>query len=162
LGSRRTSTYSLSEDQIRFFKALCESIVPAGENSQGDPGAVTVGGLDYIDSVLADSSEARQAYFQGAISKLNDLCDSKYGRAFADLDSEKRDNALKDFFLNPATREQMFDLRSIALEAFYSDFKTPAYGGVTGWEYTEFGGKRISDLKKDWSFLRIWKERANK
>ncbi len=149
--------YFLSEKERHFFEALCEAIVPEGEDSAKDPGALTVGGLSYIDSSLCDMTPERQKYFRQSIYSVDVLSNSFFSKNFYDLDPIQRNQVLKELYLNPKTREQMFDLRSIVLEAFYSDFHVPNYTGMTAWQYVDFGGKRISDVKKDWTFLRIWK-----
>jgi Gluconate 2-dehydrogenase subunit 3 len=150
--------YFLSEDETRFFEALCETIVPSGSDPATDPGALTVGATSYIDSCLYGLPPDSQQYFKDAIEALDKYCETKFSKKFAKLDSAQKDSAIKEFFLAPATRERMFDLRSLVLEGFYSDYHDPKYTGITAWEYVEFGGKRISDLKKDWSFLKIWKD----
>jgi Gluconate 2-dehydrogenase subunit 3 len=154
--------YFLSEGEGRFFEALCETIVPEGKDPAEDPGALTVGGLSYIDSSLWDMSPGRQEYFRQSIGLVEDLSRALFSRNFCGLDQPQRTRILKELYLNPKTREQMFDLRSIVLEAFYSDFHIPNYAGMTGWQYVHFGGKRISDVKKDWTFLKVWKDQENK
>jgi hypothetical protein len=150
--------YFLTESDCNFFAALCETVVPQGPDPNLDPGALTVGAIDYIDSVLHDSPKERQQYFRQAIEDLNLVCEKKFSSQFSALTPDQKDLSLKEFYLNPRTREKMFDLRSIVLEGFYSDYHSPEYNGVTGWEYVEFGGKRISDIKKNWDFLRVWRD----
>jgi Gluconate 2-dehydrogenase subunit 3 len=154
-------SFFLSEKETQFFEALCETIVPAGD-SEKEPGSLTVGGLTYIDSTLADMSEERKKYFRDALNELQELCRKRFSTSFSELNSEQRQTALREFYLNPQTREKMFDLRSVVLESFYSDYHSPDYHGMTAWQYVEFGGKRISDLNKDWRFVRIWKEAETK
>lgn len=154
--------YFLSDGERRFFEALCDTIVPAGQDPVSEPGALTVGGLDYIDSALTDMPLERQNYFKKATAVLEGLCNKKYSRCFYELKVEERNVALKEMYLYPNTREMMFDLRSLALEAFYSDFRSPEYSGMTAWDYVDFGGKRISDLKRDWTFLKVWRDEKKK
>jgi hypothetical protein len=151
--------YFLTEDEKSFFEALCETIVPAGSNSTLDPGALTVGGISYIDSHLHELPKETQRYFRKAIDLVNTACEKKFSsRRFANLKLSEQDEILRDLYLNPLSREMIFDLRSLVLEAFYSDYHDPSYKGMTAWEYVEFGGKRISNLKKDWTFLQVWKD----
>jgi Gluconate 2-dehydrogenase subunit 3 len=149
----------LSKKEGEFFAALCDALVPEGEDPSKDPGALTVGGLDYIDSMLYDSSEQRQHYFQDAILILEKESKSRFARDFRELNAEERKVVIRDGFLNPKFRERMFDLRSLVLESFYSDYHSPDYSGITGWKYVGFGGRRISDVKKDWSFLKVWQQK---
>jgi hypothetical protein len=150
--------YYLSRDEHMFFLALCETIVPEGADPNSDPGALTVGAIDYIDSSLVDSSKDRQEYFHQAIRELDKVCQARFSDKFCNLKPEQRDHALKDFYLDPKTKEKLFDLRSLVLEGFYSDYHSPAYKGITAWTYVGFGGKGISGIKKDWNFLRIWRD----
>jgi hypothetical protein len=152
--------YFLSDEEYRFFEVLCETIVPEGADSKKEPGALTVGGMHYIDSSLSDFPKERQDYFREAVRLLNELCIERFSNEFSELRREQRDEALKGFYSNHLTREKMFDLRSIVLEAFYSDYRDPEYAGTTAWEFVDFGGKRISDVKKDWRFIRIWKDHS--
>lgn len=153
--------YFLSNDESGFFEALCNTIVPAGQDQSVEPGAITVGAISYIDSSLFDFPKEVQEYFKKAIVQVDEKSTKTYSRKFKNLESSERDAVLRGFFLDPNTREMMFDLRSIVLEGFYSDYHDPSYEGITAWEYVGFGGKRISDLKKDWSFLKVWKERQS-
>lgn len=153
--------YFLSGDQLRFFEALCDTIVPAGQDQSVEPGALTVGALSYIDSSLFDLPKEAQEYFKKAIMLVDEKSTKIYSRKFESLEPSEKDSVLRDFYLDPKTREMMFDLRSIVLEGFYSDYHDPSYNGITAWEFVGFGGKRISDLKKDWSFLKVWKERQS-
>lgn len=153
--------YFLSEDECKFFEALCETIVPEGPDPATDPGALTIGAISYIDSLLYDLPKNSQQHFREAIKLLDKDCKNKFSKNFAEIKPEQRDSALRDFYFNSKTREMMFDLRSLVLEGFYSDYRDPSYSGVTAWEYIEFGGKRISDIKKDWSFLKAWKDHTD-
>jgi Gluconate 2-dehydrogenase subunit 3 len=155
-----TKMYFLTEDEQKFFTALCETVVPEGSDPKTEPGAITVGALSYIDSHLYGLPQNDQKYFRTAIELLDKNCSERFSKKFAELESADRDFALKEFYFNPLTRERMFDLRSIVLESFYSDFHDPAYNGMTAWGFVEFKGKRISDIKKDWTFLQVWKDRA--
>lgn len=154
--------YLLSKEEARFFEALCETIVPEGADARSDPGANTVGGLTYIDSFLVSLPKEAQEYFKNSIQALDNVCEKKFSRKFADLAISERNKVLREFYLEPTSRESMFDLRSVALEAFYSDYHDPSYDGMTAWQYVGFGGKRISDIKKDWTFLRVWKDHEEK
>jgi hypothetical protein len=151
--------YFLSEEETRFFEALCETIVPADSNPKEGPGALTVGAISYIDSTLFEFPKETQQYFRRALGLLNEKCRQDFSKSFADLDHLDKNLVLRDFFLEPTTREMAFDLRSIVLEAFYSDYHDPSYEGITAWDYAGFAGKRITGLKKDWSFLKVWRDR---
>jgi hypothetical protein len=150
--------YFLSKEEALFFQILCETVVPEGTDAKSDPGAVTVGGVSYIDSFLVSLPKPAREYLRNAVRALDEECQKKFSRKFVDLQVSERDEILREFYLDSKTRERMFDLRSLALEAFYSDYHDPSYDGITAWQYVEFGGKRISDIKKDWTFLKVWKD----
>ena len=154
--------YHLEPGEARFFESLCELIVPDSEK-EDEPGANRVGAVNYIDSTLFELPAEVQGYFRSAIKLVDEESTRRFSSNFADLgDSSKKSIILRQLYLNPKTRERMLDLRSLALEGFYSDYHDPWYSGTTAWEFVGFQGKRISDLKKDWSFLRIWRESAGK
>ena len=150
--------YFLNLPEARFFEALCSIIVPEGSDPLNEPGALTVGAINYIDSTLFNFPSEVQAYFREAIDTINKHSQSQFSKEFSDLSDPDKNIVLRGLYLDPKTRELSFDLRSLALESFYSDYHDPWYEGMSGWEFVQFGGKRISDIKKDWSFLKVWKE----
>ena len=155
---RKESYYLLTPDEVKFFKALSSMIVPSGKDPKAEPGANEVGAANYIDSTLHAFPPPVQEYFRDCISVVNTLSIKKFQSDFAGLSDADKNIVLRELFLDPKTREKAFDLRSLALEGFYSDYHDPWYNGVTGWQFTKFGGKRVSDIKKDWTFLQVWKD----
>ena len=158
LNENNQKFYFLTESEANVFRALCESIVPAGENPAEDPGALTVGALSYIDSILSESPAGAQQFFRYSLAALDEISQRSFSKSFPNLSQADRDLAFRDLYLDRATREGMFALRAVILEGFYSDYHDPSYRGMTAWESIGFGGKRITDLKKDWSFVRAWRE----
>ncbi len=158
LDSLSKSLYFLSEEEVKFFESLASFIVPPGKDPEIEPGAKEVGAITYIDSTLADFPPGVQNYFRTSIKTVNDYSLTLFSKPFINLNDDEKDTVLRRLYLNPATREKIFDLRSLALESFYSDYHDPSYNGVTGWQVVHFGGKRISDMKKDWSFLKVWRD----
>jgi len=150
--------FFLSEDEAKFFQAFCALLVPTGKEPDSDPGAIEVGSVNYVDSTLFGFPTEVQRYFRGIIALVNAKSKEKFGSDFHEIGDYDKDLLLKSLFLDPKSREGVFDLRSIALEGFYSDYHDPWYRGVTPWELVKFEGKRISDLKKDWTFLKVWKD----
>ena len=155
------SFYFLTTDEAQFFRTFCSLIVPSGNNS-ADPGAEEVGTINYVDSTLFDFPKEVQEYYRGAVTLVNEKAHQKSQVDFSLLSSSDKDWVLRQLFLDPETRERIFDLRSLALEGFYSDFHDPWYEGLTPWELVKFRGKRISELKKDWSFLKVWRDHPPK
>jgi len=154
--------YFLTANEARFLESFCGLIVPSGADPKLEPGANDVGALNYIDSDLLDFPKEVQEYYRESIRLVDELSQKKFGGKFAQLSDGDKNMILRDFYLNPKTRERMFGLRSLALEGFYSDYRDPWYDGISGWEFTGFSGKRISDLKKDWTFLKIWRDWESK
>ncbi len=148
--------YFVSEEEARFFTALSLLVVPAGTNPVNSPGAVEVGGINYIDCTLLAFPKEVQEYFRGIIQLTNAKSLEWFRREFALLEDPEKQFVLKSLFSDPVTRERAFDLRSLVLESYYSDYRDPSYNGVTAWGAIKFEGKRISGIKKDWSFLKIW------
>lgn len=154
--------YFLSEEEARFFEALCNLIIPTGQDPKLSPGSIEVGSVDYVDSTLLDFPKEEQEYFRQIIDLVNKASWDKFNREFSAINDCDKSIVLKSLYLDPNTRERVFDLRSIVLEGFYSDYHDPGYRGTTAWGFIQFGGKRISDLKKDWSFLKIWRDYEKK
>jgi len=150
--------YFLSEEEARFFTALSILMVPAGTNPVSSPGALEVGGVNYIDCTLFAFPKEVQEYFRGIIKLTNEKSRERFRRDFALLEDPDKEFVLKSLFSDPVTRERAFDLRSLVLEGYYSDYHDPLYNGITAWEAIKFEGKRISGIKKDWSFLKIWRD----
>jgi hypothetical protein len=152
--------YFLTPDEVKFFKAFCSTIVPSGADPVSDPGAKEVGTIHYVDSTLFEFPGEVQKYFRRVVDLVNQKSVSRFQNQFSDLSTFNRNWILRELFLDPKIRERIFDLRSLALEGFYSDYHDPEYEGMTPWELVQFRGKRISGLKKDWSFLKIWRDVA--
>jgi hypothetical protein len=133
-------------------------MVPAGQNPVSSPGGLEVGGVNYIDCTLLAFPKEVQEYFRGIIKLTNEKSKERFRRDFASLEDPDKEFVLKSLFSDPVTRERAFDLRSLVLESYYSDYHDPSYNGITAWGAIKFEGKRISGIKKDWSFLRIWRD----
>ena len=156
--SENNKHYFLTKDEAQFFTALGILVVPAGKDPASSPGAVEVGGVNYIDSTLFDFPKGVQEYFRGIVKLINEKSQERYRKDFASLGQPDQEFVLRSFFSDPLTRERAFDLRSIVLESFYSDYHDPSYHGITAWGAIQFEGKRISGIKKDWSFLKNWRD----
>lgn len=150
--------YFLTPEEALFFQSFCSFVIPTGPDPKSTPGAREVGSINYVDSTLIDFPKEVQEYFREIIKLVNETSLKQFGRLFSELSIGEKESTVRKLFLNAETRERIFDLRSIALEGFYSDYHDPEYGGITPWQLIKFGGKRISDLKKDWTFLRVWRD----
>jgi hypothetical protein len=125
-----------------------------------DPGSSEIGSIHYVDSTILDFPKEVQDYFRAIIELVNEKSRLRFRSSFADISDFDKSWIIRELFLNPKTRERIFDLRSLALEGFYSDYHDPWYRGITPWELVKFQGKRISGTKKDWSFLKVWRDNA--
>ncbi len=150
--------YFLSETEAEFYRALSTLIIPTGADPRVSPGAQEVGAVNYIDCTLFDFPREVQDYFREITKLVNEKSRKRFSRDFPEISDLDRDSVLQSLFLDPRTRERAFDLRSLALEGFYSDYHDPWYEGATAWDVAKFGGKRISGIKKDWTFLRVWRD----
>jgi len=160
MSDQKEQFYCLSSDEARFFKLFCSLIIPSGSDPVSDPGAWEVGSVNYIDSTLFDFPNEVQNYFRGIVELVNQRSQVRFHGSFANLSDFDKSWIIRELFLDPKTRERIFDLRSLALEGFYSDYHDPWYRGVTPWELVKFGGRRISGMKKDWNSLKVWKDRT--
>ena len=157
---KKEEYYFLSPEEVEFFFSFCSIIVPTGPEPATDPGAKEVGSIHYVDSTLYDFPIEVQKYFRGIVKLVNQRSSLRFQKQFSSLSDFDKNWMLRELLLDPKTRERVFDLRSLALEAFYSDYHDPGYNGVTPWELVQFRGRRISGIKKDWSFLKNWRESA--
>lgn len=148
--------FSLKRDQYELIADISETIVPSGPDPLKQPGAREVGAVNYADSVLLNAEA-------GEVKMLGDLLDiirkeaEKMGSSdFRSLKEEEKIHLLNSLHDRGDTKDAYIFLRSLCVEGFYSDYSDPDYEGVTAWNLIEFGGPRISDLEKDWSFLEIY------
>jgi hypothetical protein len=138
--------------------ALSSLFIPTGEDPVSDPGANEVGTVNFIDSDMFDSPTEVQNYIRQTIRLVNETSKQRFSNEFTSLSDTDKNVILRYLFSDSEWKKQMFDLRSLVLDGFYSDYHDPWYKGVTAWQLAKFEGKRISDIKKDWSFLKIWRE----
>ncbi|MGI0080349.1 MAG: gluconate 2-dehydrogenase subunit 3 family protein [Nitrososphaerales archaeon] len=154
----RNSYYVLTREEVTFFECFSSFIVPSGSDPKTEPGAREVGTVRYIDSHLYEFPKEVQDYFRDTVRMIEDLSGRLFAKPFRDLNDPDRNIVFRKMYLDPKSRERALDIRSLALEGFYSDYHDPWYEGLSGWEVVGFSGKRISDLKKDWTFLKVWKD----
>lgn len=158
IDTARKSYYVLTQEEVQFFECFSSFIVPSGADPKIEPGAKEVGTVHYIDSHLHEFPKEVQDYFRETIQMIEDLSRKLFVKRFRDLKDPDKNIVLRTLYLDPKTRERTLDIRSLALEGFYSDYHDPWYDGVSGWEVVGFSGKRISGIKKDWTFLKVWKD----
>ncbi len=138
---------------------LCLENNPLRSQLEEDPGASEVGTANYIDSWILDESESIKTEFHRALEFIEKKSNERFGLPFKYLSSDKQDHFLT-WMVKDRTGSDFFEtLRGACIDGFYSDYCDPNYSGRTAWSLVGFQGKRISDVKKDWSFLRIYRER---
>lgn len=147
--------FLLSKDTYDLIADIAATIVPSGPDPSTEPGAKEVGTINYIDSVLLGAEEREMEMLQDILSVIRSRAVEMGNCDFRSLSTDDRINLLKGLFEKSETKDAYLFLRSLCVEGFYSDYRDPGYEGVTAWGLIEFGGPRISELKKDWSFLRI-------
>ena len=95
------------------------------------PGSARVGPAVYVDALLARMDEGTRGAAIAAFTSLADGVDERAGTP--------------DFFW----------VRSLAIEAFYSDFVAPGVDTTGAWAEIDFNTPLATRLAKDWSYLGI-------
>ncbi len=147
--------FFLEKDQYDLIADIAETVVPPGQDPLKEPGAREVGSVNYIDSVLLDAEEGEVKMLGKVLDIIRKEAVKMGASDFRSLADRQKIELLNSLFDRSDTKEAYIFLRSLCVEGFYSDYSDPGYSGVTAWKLIEFGGPRISELNKDWSFLRI-------
>jgi hypothetical protein len=95
------------------------------------PGSARVRPAVYIDALLARMDEAPRAAVLAAFASLAGGIEEQLGTP--------------DFF----------QVRALAIEAFYSDFVAPGVEATGAWAEIDFNTPLATRLAKDWSYLGI-------
>ena len=156
---RKEPPFFFSPRDYENLRAFAARIIPSGSNIEEDPGASEVGTVNYVDSWVLDESDSTKADFRQALEFVDRNCRERFGLTFKDLHAEKQDDFLSWMAVDREGSDFFDKLRAACIEGFYSDYCDPDYVGRTAWSLVGFQGKRISDVKKDWSFLRIYREK---
>ena len=119
----------LDDHEAAVVRSVCDVLVP---------GSARVGPEVYIDALMtrmdAEEREATRAAFRSLEDAAAGGADAMAGRAFS-----------PEFML----------ARSLACEAFYSDFVAPGAPGPGAWEEIDFAPPLAARLEKDWSYLGV-------
>jgi hypothetical protein len=149
--------YGLSQDEYEFIEALVDTVIPPGKDPIEEPGAKQVGTKNYFDSRFLELSEPEKSALRRCFSLLEEKCFALFGVSFKDAEREKREKVLNEFLSDPQSFKIFFKLRAICLEGYYSDYRDPWYKGKTAWDVVEFSIRKPSLMKKDFSFLMVYK-----
>jgi hypothetical protein len=120
---------NLDEDRAAVLESLCETIVP---------GSSVVMPVVYIDALMSAMSDPEREAVKQAIDAL---AEAAPGGA----------DALRPHALTPA----FLQVRALAIEAYYSDFKAPDAPGPSAYEAIDFHSPLAMRIDKDWSYLGV-------
>lgn len=123
---------TFSRQEARLLEALCDQVIPADDA----PGAKQAGVLYYIDRQLAGPLHRFQSAYRAGLSKLNEACQSRTGRDFAELPFPEQTKFLQEMEAGHAENLNSFWRLVIdhTMQGFYG---SPAHGGNRGeasWE----------------------------
>lgn len=88
-----------NDHEARAVEAVAERIIPGGD---GDPGATDAGVVYYIDRAVAGFSTALQKVYRLGLRELESVCQSRFGRSFAELENGQQDDVVRRY-LGPET-----------------------------------------------------------
>jgi hypothetical protein len=120
---------NLDQDRAAVLASLCETIVP---------GSTRVKPVVYVDALMSAMSEPERAALEHAIDALADA-------------APKGAEALRPHAFTPA----FLQIRALAIEAFYSDFKAPDAPGPSAYHEIDFHSPLAMRIDKDWSYLGV-------
>jgi len=119
----------LDGDRAAVLESLCETIVP---------GSSRVKPIVYIDALMSAMSEPER---DAVVQSVDALAEAAPGGA----------EALREHALSPA----FLQVRALAIEAYYSDFKAPGAPGPSAYHEIDFHSPLAMRIDKDWSYLGI-------
>jgi hypothetical protein len=120
---------NLDQDRAAVLESLCETIVP---------GSSRVKPVVYIDALMSAMSEPEREAVEQSIDALADAAPNGA-------------EALKEHAFTPA----FLQIRALAIEAFYSDFKAPDAPGPSAYHEIDFHSPLAMRINKDWSYLGV-------
>src|SRR5271165_15420 len=126
-GTAASPWRSLTAGEADTLASLCNQIIPEDQ----DPGAVSVGVVNYIDVQLSSRLKRMTKVYRDGLAQLNKVSFQKYGKTFASLSDQQqiefltaidRDKTAKD----AASREFFRIVVDHTMQGFYGD---PRHGG---------------------------------
>jgi hypothetical protein len=148
--------YALSMEQYNMLVCFAEAVVPPLGSMA--PGAKEIGTANYVDSKLLTMGKDQLNLVVATLSSIDQYARKTYGNDFCSIGLKDRADVIRRFLVEKEFFKATFFLRALVLEGFYTDYRDPWYKGKTVWEAVGFGGKRVSDVQKDWSFLKVYQE----
>jgi hypothetical protein len=109
-------------DQMKTVAALAEMIIPADEHS---PGARAARVHEFVDTIIADSSQTRKDSWINGLAAVDKLAKAKYEKNFAECTSIQQTNLLRQISVeegHPTTPEGRFfvAIKNAAIEGYYT------------------------------------------
>ncbi len=120
---------NLDDRRAAVLESLCETIVP---------GSSAIRPVVYIDALMSAMPEPEREAVRQSIDALTDAAPNGA-------------EALGPHAFTPA----FLQIRALAIEAYYSDFKAPGAPGPTAYEAIDFHSPLAMRINKDWSYLGV-------
>jgi hypothetical protein len=120
---------NLDDPRAAVLGSLCETIVP---------GSGVIQPVVYIDALMSAMSDPEREAVRASIDALAQA-------------AEQGAEALKPHAFTPA----FLQIRALAIEAYYSDFKAPGAPGPSAYEAIDFHSPLAMRINKDWSYLGV-------
>lgn len=144
-----SSTGSLTEQERKALHAAMDEIIPT---SDGMPAASEVGGLQYLQSIVAENTEVA-GEIRESLAALDKCSEQLFAKGFDQLEQEARVSALTK--LETADPLQFTKLRDYVYEAYYTQ---PSVWKLIGYEFyptdhpgphmKPFDGSILDDVRK--------------
>jgi hypothetical protein len=120
---------NLDPTRADVLESLCETIVP---------GSSAVRPVVYIDALMSAMSEPEREAVRQSVDALAEAAPNGA-------------DALKPHAFTPA----FLQIRALAIEAYYSDFKAPGAPGPTAYDEIDFHSPLAMRINKDWTYLGV-------
>jgi hypothetical protein len=120
---------NLDQTRAAVLESLCETIVP---------GSGRVKPVVYIDALMSAMPDPERDAVRQSIDVLAEA-------------APNGPEGLKPHAFTPA----FLQIRALAIEAYYSDFKAPGAPGPSAYEEIDFHSPLAMRVKKDWSYLGV-------
>lgn len=109
-------------DQLEAIASLAEMIIPADDHS---PGAGAARVHEFIDTMVAESSEARKESWVDGLAAIDQLASREYEKKFLECGPNQKEELLRAISANeghPATKEEHFfaALKNATIQGYYT------------------------------------------
>ena len=147
MGSNKDSSGQakvLRSFEMETLRAIADRIFPKTDT----PGAVEIGALEYIAIALAGDYSALVPLYREGLRAVDRSAQSKFGRRFADLTHEQKDDVLAEFEAGSVRgfRKSAEFFETVRYHVLEGVFCEPQYGGnkdMTGWRLVNFPGQQF-------------------